>query len=929
MSPERRHLLRRLVTGGITLGILAALLCGLAESALIFAGTSAPLESTGERVGFTLALLGLLALAGAVLGALEGLAATLALSVSQRAAQVRRRRHLEARIYTFLLAPGVTVAVAQLWSGRRARLIPGHHAIVVALIAAVLLGIYGAFRLMQGWLERCSQPARRPRILVASVALALTALGFACLVADRVIFARLYAPLHVTLELAAFTLVQLALGVVYLRLLERQERWVGWLVRPAVVWSLLVATLAFGALALGRYQRNESLRGATFRSLGASARLLAVSESLRLLRVTTEPPTPVATASLQPVSPLPAGPRFPGADVFLISIDALRADRLTARTTPRLSALAASSIVFDQAYTPIPHTSFAIASLLTGKYVSSLAALGQDPAQHETLAQIFIRNHYKTAAFFPPSVFYIDHQRFAETEKVGYHFEYVKYEYMGAHGRTDQVRDFLEEERPERVFVWAHYFDPHEPYDLHEGISVDGRPPRSALERYDGEVQFVDREVGRLIDIIRRLRPQAIVVITADHGEEFGEHGGRYHGTALYEEQTHVPLIIHAPGLAPRRVRHPVNLVDLAPTLLNLVDILPSARMRGQDLGPWLAGDPPAARLPPVFSEMGAKKMVALGGDRLICDLTHSFCELYDLARDPGQLHDLAGREPERQQAARALLDQWLAGQSTFEREHDAAQEDARLILERGRQRDARVAPDVARLLLSPIAELRAQAAAVLLRLPVDPSTSATVAAARQALAAKGEADFRLDVAAYRLGDTALADRVAEPLASATAQATAASWDGNLLAHAGLALAERGDPRGPRLLLLALERCSDEGLETRVIDALGAWPQGDRSIMTALLGHLDGVRTRVATVRAIGQRRDPAAAPHLARLIVEEPYVTVRAEMARVLGLLGNPAAVRPLRRLAGREPEAVVRREIVAALARLERKRPGATADR
>src|SRR6185295_18159024 len=107
-------------------------------------------------------------------------------------------------------------------------------------------------------------------------------------------------------------------------------------------------------------------------------------------------------------------------------------------------------VVFDQAYAQVPHTSFSLATLLTGKYVYSLTALGGDPAGHETLADVFQRDRYKTAAFFPPSVFFIDHEHFAEVERTSYHFEYVKYEHLGARGRTDQVIDFLTAEKPAR-----------------------------------------------------------------------------------------------------------------------------------------------------------------------------------------------------------------------------------------------------------------------------------------------------------------------------------------------------------------------------------------------------------------------------------------------------------------------------------------------
>ena len=277
----------------------------------------------------------------------------------------------------------------------------------------------------------------------------------------------------------------------------------------------------------------------------------------------------------------------------------------------------------------MPHTSFSLATLLTGKYVYALSTLGLDAASHQTLAEVLKRERYKTAAFYPPSVFTIDHDRLRALEDSRYGFEYVKYEYLDAARRTDQIVQFLDEEKPRRVFVWAHYFEPHEPYEPHPGHFAGAR---TSVERYDGEVHFVDAEVARLVEQVRRTRPHALVIIAADHGEEFGEHGGRYHGTTLYEEQVHVPLAfatLDGGGLAAHRTEAPVGLVDVAPTILSLIGIVPSAKMRGRDLGPWLLpppATPPAGAHGPVFAEIDQKKMIVDGDHKLVCDLASDAC---------------------------------------------------------------------------------------------------------------------------------------------------------------------------------------------------------------------------------------------------------------------------------------------------------------
>src|SRR5206468_716215 len=142
-----------------------------------------------------------------------------------------------------------------------------------------------------------------------------------------------------------------------------------------------------------------------------AAPLLETARALGLARSVVPPPPPAPP--LPPtVAALPPGPVLADADVFLITVDAMRADRLTPRTAPHLSALADRGVRFEHAYAQVPHTSFSLATLLTGKYVYALSALGDDAAAHETLADVFQRDRYKTAAFFPPSVFFIDHDRF-------------------------------------------------------------------------------------------------------------------------------------------------------------------------------------------------------------------------------------------------------------------------------------------------------------------------------------------------------------------------------------------------------------------------------------------------------------------------------------------------------------------------------------
>jgi choline-sulfatase len=145
-------------------------------------------------------------------------------------------------------------------------------------------------------------------------------------------------------------------------------------------------------------------------------------------------------------------------------------------------------------------------------------------------------------------------------------------------------------------FLWLHYFDPHAPYLAHEGIS-EAFGTEEALDLYDGEIAFTDRHLGRLFDAFERLgfAQNTVVVLVADHGEEFGEHGEKGHGYDLHEEVVHVPLVVRAPGLAPRRVPDVVPTVDVFPTLLELCVAKAQTEIEGRSLAPLLRGaaDPP------------------------------------------------------------------------------------------------------------------------------------------------------------------------------------------------------------------------------------------------------------------------------------------------------------------------------------------------
>jgi arylsulfatase A-like enzyme len=186
------------------------------------------------------------------------------------------------------------------------------------------------------------------------------------------------------------------------------------------------------------------------------------------------------------------------------------------------------------------------------------------------------------------------------------------------------------------MFVFSHLLDAHAPHNF-------GRKDGTVYERYLSELEVVDRAVGELVKELerRKLWDRTCFLLYSDHGEGFGEHQSTFHGYGLYDELQHVPLLVRIPGLAPQRIDQRVSLIDVGPTILDLAGLPTPGSYMGQSLVPLLAGSrDELAR--PMFSEARLKHGLVLpDGRKLIHDTRLRSVELYDLNRDPGELHNL------------------------------------------------------------------------------------------------------------------------------------------------------------------------------------------------------------------------------------------------------------------------------------------------
>ena len=373
---------------------------------------------------------------------------------------------------------------------------------------------------------------------------------------------------------------------------------------------------------------------------------------------------------------LPAPGALRGANLLLVTIDTLRADRVGAPgLTPTLDALASAGLRFTNAYAHAPVTLPSHASMMTG-----LTPLGHGvrnngsyrlAAAHVTLAELLKAAGYRTGAFV--GAFVLDSQfglnqgfdeyddRFSETQQP-FDFDFVE---RRADEVLAQAADWILSETPhtERAgqaaatktpwFAWTHLFDPHFPYNAPE--------PRVS-DPYDNEVAFTDAQLGRFLERLRQAGELAhtLVVITADHGEDLGDHGEFTHSLFAYNSTLKVPLILSAPGIRPAIRQSPVSHMDILPSVADLLGLEVPSAVQGRSLRPALNGaDMPPA---PIYFEAlspNTRNWAPLTG--IVADgwkfIDLPIPELYDLNADPQETTNLFDRDPERSHTLLARLE--------------------------------------------------------------------------------------------------------------------------------------------------------------------------------------------------------------------------------------------------------------------------------
>ncbi len=383
----------------------------------------------------------------------------------------------------------------------------------------------------------------------------------------------------------------------------------------------------------------------------------------------------------------------PPQNVIFLMVDTLRQDHMgyagyELNTTPNIDAIAEDAVVFNDAYATSPHTPRTVPPAFFSRYASNLQWVlprANFPRLTENNFGMYdVKQEAGWMTVSKTSHFYFRERR-------GLHYGFDIWDNEGAKSLEDshddiatprtfervegRLRKFGEERRekgdeaqPFSMFI--HFFDPHATYNWHPEFGFDrgSNNHERLIAAYNSEIAHADKYVGKLVEVLKEegLWDDVIFVITSDHGEAFNEHGYYFHGQTLYNTVQNVPLLMRVPGWFTRQVDGPVSVIDIAPTLLDLLGLSIPDVFDGEVLTEVLLG---RSEVPdrPVFMELlpytaldKHHRAVVYDDMKLIVDFYLDIEELYDLSEDPEEQHNLINERPDEAAKLREMLDEFM-----------------------------------------------------------------------------------------------------------------------------------------------------------------------------------------------------------------------------------------------------------------------------
>ena len=381
-------------------------------------------------------------------------------------------------------------------------------------------------------------------------------------------------------------------------------------------------------------------------------------------RASQPPPSASAAAPASAAPPTPSKPR----NVLMVTIDSLRADMpwngYSRPIAPNLTALAEKCTSYTNAYSVSSYTAKSVAAFLTGRYPSTLYRSGfffaSYASANQFMAETLRESGIETLSWHGHMYFARAkgfEQGFREWRIVpGITFDAQTDNHVTSEKMTGIGLELLgkPELQTKQFFAWAHYMDPHDQYNRHEEAPSFGNKAR---DRYDQEVFYTDLWIKKLLDFVEQqpYGKDTYLVISADHGEAFGEHGMYKHAFELWEVLTRVPLLICGPGIKAQKINERRSHIDLPATIFDLLGQKIPPDQMGKSLLSELTGKETPQNREPIYTELtedshnpprraliqGDYKLIWSGGGR------EKF-QLFNLSKDPGEEKELGKEEPDK-----------------------------------------------------------------------------------------------------------------------------------------------------------------------------------------------------------------------------------------------------------------------------------------
>lgn len=515
------------------------------------------------------------------------------------------------------------------------------------LLKLVLAG-FAACSVLFVWRVVTRRTQRRSRFWLVGGA---SAVGAAVLVSNHVVLRNDYPGVHVVMTLVGMGLIAAALATSKRKFLARRV-WVCASV-PLTALALFAVVTRPSQTVLVEMMRAEGSSLAPYFAQLHAGRAAGVAPIISgaewFADRATVAPVPASASSPVPASPI----------VLFVTIDALRADILRREKlreyVPTLATLAKDSVSFTAARTPGSQTVYTLTTVFAGTYFSQQFWSTGAP-DRSTRATDSLFPHADETVRFPellrdagiPTVTFASSSWLVNSVGVVRGFDEEEFvqsrgeKYTKAPDLTKAAMARLRKQEHGPLFLYMHYLDAHAPYD--RGRKIKG----SAFKRYLEELRLVDTELGRLIKLLKKTGAwkSTVLIVSADHGEAFGEHGTRYHATTLYDEQLLVPLLVRVPGVDARRIDTPVGLIDLGPTILDMFGLPTPSHFLGQSLLGFFNREEPRLTRPIIAEGRLKKSWVFEDGFKLIVDDRSTTVELYDLNADPKELVNVFDSDP-------------------------------------------------------------------------------------------------------------------------------------------------------------------------------------------------------------------------------------------------------------------------------------------